>query len=183
MSNYVENNLQNGETVILKAKINFMAIFGQLLWALIVIIINIILLVLRQKDPLGGSNSAVIASQAILLVFGLLPLIIQIIRLSFTVLALTNKRVIGKTGIVAMKSLDIPINKVETVTIQTSFWGRIFKFYTIVIKNASDPIGLRLQGIKNAAEMKNAITSAIEKHEEEARRAQAAEIAMALNKK
>lgn len=211
MSNYVENNLQKGETLIMKAKINFMAMFGQLLWAIICGVADIIFQIKKsdiinritrgelttspsslaeiqkaaeEQQALNITNNMLFYAQIAILVIGLLPLVIKIIRLAFTVLALTNKRVIGKTGIIAIKSLDIPIEKVETVVIETSFWGRIFKFYSIVIKSASgDHDGLRWKGIKNATEIKNAITAAIDKHAEEARQAQAAEIAMALGRK
>lgn len=186
MSKYVENNLQNGETIIAKAKINFLAAFANILWALICIAGDIALAVYSGKADNAEDTFKLIIliCEIVFAVIGLLPLIVKIIKLAFTELAVTNKRVIGKTGIVAMKSLDLPIQKVETVGIQSSFWGRIFKFSTIVIKSASgDDDGLLWKGITNANEIKNTITAAIEKNADEARKAQAAEIAAAMAQK
>lgn len=255
MSKYVENNLQKNETIVARAKINFLAAFPQILWAIICIAGIIILSVyfkpvlcvnwttldlseyaekfeameteeyqeelsklqsLDEKDiqflykwcegedveisdeidlslataiiALDASTLRVVKNaiqivDIVIAVIGLLPLIQILIKLAFTELAVTNKRVIGKTGVVAMKSLDLPINNVQTVGIQSTFWGRIFHFSTIVVKSASgDNDGVLWKGITNANEMKNTITAAIEKNAEEARKAQAAEIAMAMNK-
>lgn len=184
MSKYVENNLQNGETVVAKAKINFLAAFANILWAIICIAADIVIAVTLGGSENEGSGMVVLIIDIAIALIGLLPLIVKIIKLAFTELAVTNKRVIGKVGIVAMKSLDLPINKVETVSIQSTFWGRIFRFSTIVIKSASgDDDGLLWKGITNANEMKNTITAAIEKNADEARKAQAAEIAAAMGKK
>lgn len=184
MSKYVENNLQNGEAVVAKAKINPLAAFPQILQAIIFIAIAIVAAVFLGKAENMDSNARstmTIAIVVVCLLIGLLPLLIKIIKLSGTVLAVTNKRVVGKIGLVGVKSLDLPINKVETVSIKSSFWGGVFKFSQIVIKSASgDDDGLHWAGISNANEMKNTITAAIERYAEEARKAQAAEIAAAM---
>ena len=52
----------------------------------------------------------------------------------------------------------------------------------MIITGSGVAKGVAYQGIVNANQLKNAITDAIEKNAEEARKAQAAEIAMAMSK-
>ena len=47
--------------------------------------------------------------------------------------AVTNKRVIQKTGIVSRKTEEMKLSSIETVEIQQSFWGRIFGYGTVKV--------------------------------------------------
>jgi len=47
--------------------------------------------------------------------------------------AITNKRVIIKTGFISRRILEMNLNKVETINVEQSIWGRLFGFGTIVI--------------------------------------------------
>ena len=46
---------------------------------------------------------------------------------------ITNKRVIIKRGLIARKTFEMNLNKIETVNVDQSIWGRIFGFGTINI--------------------------------------------------
>ena len=65
---------------------------------------------------------------------GLLTLLIYpwIIR-STSEFVITNKRVIIKRGLIARKTFEMNLNKIETVNVDQSIWGRIFGFGTITI--------------------------------------------------
>jgi uncharacterized membrane protein YdbT with pleckstrin-like domain len=65
---------------------------------------------------------------------GLLTLFIYpwIIR-STSEFVITNKRVIIKRGLIARKTFEMNLNKIETVNVDQSIWGRIFGFGTITI--------------------------------------------------
>lgn len=200
MSKYVEKNLQRDEHVILKARFNPLAAIWQLIWAIICIAGNILLhqaldtimtaivgselnFTQMQTDRPEIMDNISLWSNVILLVIGILPLALRLINLLiFTEIAVTDKRVVGKTGIISMRSTDLHIDKVDNVVISTTFWGRIFHFYTVSIKGSGDGEGIPYKGVINANELKNAVNDAIEKHAEQARKAQAAEIAMAMNR-
>lgn len=49
---------------------------------------------------------------------------------------LTSERVQIETGIIAKKVIGIPLNNIQNLKLETSFWGRIFSFGTIVIEPA-----------------------------------------------
>jgi len=67
-------------------------------------------------------------------VFGLVLIPIAIINVVTTELAVTNKKIIGKTGWLRRISLDIPLNKLESINIDQSFIGRILNYGTIIIR-------------------------------------------------
>ncbi len=120
---------------------------------------------------------------------GILPLIIQILKLYTMDLAITNKRVVGKIGVVSINTLDVPIDKIDHVQIQANFLGRLFHYYSlkvISVGGSGFDNGSRKNkgfiGIANAQEFKNIVTEAIEQHAQDARKAQAEEIARAMGK-
>lgn len=45
----------------------------------------------------------------------------------------TNKRIICKTGIFSRRTLEMNLNKIETVNVDQSIFGRIFGYGTIAI--------------------------------------------------
>lgn len=108
------------------------------------------------------------------------PLILRIILILTTHLVITNKRVIGKQGVFKIQTLDIPIDKVDNVSFSASIWGNIFKFYDVTIKSVGSD-GWAFHGVSNAQAFKDSANDAIEKHAEQARKDQAAQIAMAMH--
>ncbi len=206
MSKYVENNLQSGEEIIVRARINKLAAMAKIVFALVVLITLIVLQIMVSIKADNEKIAALSASELdqltrmgvkglgwytiakfmwIFWLFGVIiavvPMVIDIIRLFFTDIAATNRRVIGKTGVVATKTVDIIIGKVDTVKIETTFWGRVFKFYTLEISGGGNANGVKFKGVVNANEIRNEINNAVERYAEDQRKAQAAEIASAMN--
>ena len=64
---------------------------------------------------------------------GLIFLIKAYIRYKTTELAITTKRVIVKVGFIRRSTVEININKVESVQVDQSLLGRMFDFGTLVI--------------------------------------------------
>jgi len=91
-------------------------------------------------------------SHLILLGFILLPLS-AFIRYKTTELAITNKRVIAKSGFISRHTIELNINKVESIQVIQSVWGRMLDFGTLIIAGTgaqqapiagiSDPMGFR----------------------------------------
>lgn len=67
---------------------------------------------------------------------GLIFLIKAYIRYKTTELAITTKRVIVKVGFIRRSTVEININKVESVQVDQSLLGRLFDFGTLVISGA-----------------------------------------------
>lgn len=118
---YLENNLSAGEDVVYKAKLHWF-LFAQ----------PVILLLLGWW--LYGTETKVIHYGGIFLLFiGVVSLVQRIMVKIGSVYAVTNKRVILKTGVVSRKALDMVLAKCEGLHIKQSVWGRIFGFGTITV--------------------------------------------------
>ena len=184
MSQYIENNLGSGERIVMKAKKNALYLLPAILWLLICIGGAIAFTVLSKGEEDAGTAAKIIWST--LSVAGLLPFLVVLLKFLSINLAVTNKRVIGKVGILRINTLDIPIGKVDYVQVKAGVFGNIFHYYSLRVMSAggggydSRRAKDRFVGISNAQEFKNTVTAAIERHAEEARRAQAEEIAIAM---
>ncbi|MGD0636006.1 MAG: PH domain-containing protein [Beijerinckiaceae bacterium] len=75
------------------------------------------------------------------------------IRRAATVIAVTNHRLICKKGLIARHTVEMNLDKVESVDVDQTVLGRIFGFGTVTIRGVgttidpirgiADPIGLR----------------------------------------
>ena len=74
----------------------------------------------------------------LLIVFGLGLIFLgyAYVKYKTTELAITNRRVIVKFGFISRRTVELNINKVETVQVDQSVLGRLFDFGTLVISGA-----------------------------------------------
>ena len=183
MGKYAESNLQKDEQIIVEAKFNNLRFVSCILWIVIGVILLIVsIFFLGSKMDSQNINSLIfeicgIVIAAVLLIGG----VKSFIRNLTIELTVTNKRIIGKRGLVGIKSVDFHIDKVSSIGIRTSFFGRIFHYYTLVVRSSGNIAYMMFTGVENANEIKNIINAAIEKYAEEARRAQAEQMTAAMN--
>ena len=101
-----------------------------------------------------------------LLTLGLAPLI----RRKTSEFAVTNRRVIIKTGFISRHTLELNLIKVESVAVEQSLFGRMFNSGTITIigtggtresfSRIQDPLGFR-RAVQVAIDQKNDISLSI----------------------
>lgn len=197
---YIESNLEQNEEVVLKIKKNLAYLIPGFLWLVIWILVGVFLTLFLGNIEKGESGEAVekISSTKLYLwipviILGLINLVLRLINFFWMSLAVTNKRVLGRIGLLRVYALDIHIDKIDHVEIKASFLGRLFHYYSVQIfsvggagmNNARMKFNtgkfFKFVGVSNAAEFKNTVNRAIELHAEEARKAQAAEIAAAMS--
>lgn len=66
---------------------------------------------------------------------------------------ITDKRVMEKYGWISTHTDDMPLNKIENVTVSYSFWGKIFNYGTIRFQGANSN-DVTFFGIKDAENVK-----------------------------
>ena len=86
------------------------------------------------------------------------------IAVNKTELALTNQRLVGRKGIVARDLMDSKLDKVQTVRVEETFWGRIFKYANLVINTAGGTF--MFLGIARANEFKQKVMNQIDEYED-----------------
>jgi uncharacterized membrane protein YdbT with pleckstrin-like domain len=112
MTSYVEGALVNGEKIVHLGHISLWSV-----WHLIAL--GIVLL------PAVG--------------IGLIFLAMAYIRYKTTELAVTTKRVIVKSGFIRRSTVEININKVESIQVDQEVLGRLFNFGTLIISGGGNP--------------------------------------------
>lgn len=66
-------------------------------------------------------------------VIGLVLLIVAYVRIKSTELAITTKRLIVKHGFIRRNTIEININKVESIQVEQGVMGRMLDYGTLVI--------------------------------------------------
>jgi uncharacterized membrane protein YdbT with pleckstrin-like domain len=127
--NYVRRVLQPGESVIHVTRLHWMIFIPAILWFTAAIVLLIAALTLDGDLRIGGEALAAFAA-----IFGLVAGIPALIRRSTTELAVTDRRVIYKSGVLARHTLEMNRSKVESVDVDQSVLGRILNFGTIVVR-------------------------------------------------
>jgi uncharacterized membrane protein YdbT with pleckstrin-like domain len=51
---------------------------------------------------------------------------------------ITNKRLVIKTGFISRKTVELNLNKVESIQVEQSVWGRMFGFGTIIVQGTGE---------------------------------------------
>lgn len=150
MSSYVDDNLLPSETVIYRAHPS--------LWTLLSIILAGLALVLL---PAAGyvlyREKATEFAPALLFVAGVGLVFFVWARIVYrsTEFAVTDRRIIAKTGFISRNTVEMFLDKVESLNVDQTIAGRIFNFGTVTIRgtgsteepigNISGPLALRKQ--------------------------------------
>jgi uncharacterized membrane protein YdbT with pleckstrin-like domain len=132
MASYVDSTLLQGETVVYRARISLWSLAHLIFFGLLLLIIGV----------------------------GLVFLIWAWIRYKTTEFAVTDRRIIAKTGLISRSTVELFLDKVEALHVDQSVPGRLLDFGTITIRgtgttlepirNISAPLELRKQFMQAA---------------------------------
>ena len=70
----------------------------------------------------------------------LIVILVALIRRASTELALTDRRIIAKFGFISRHTVEINLDKVESLRVEQGFWGRVLNFGTIYISGAGSAV-------------------------------------------
>jgi uncharacterized membrane protein YdbT with pleckstrin-like domain len=145
---YLQRVLQPGETVIHESRLHPLIFLP----ALFLLAIAVALFVASMQFT-GDVKIGLEAAAAIFAVFAIGSWARAAIRRATTELAVTDRRVIYKAGLLARHTLEMNRSKVESVDVDQSILGRIFGFGTIIVRGTggslepirmiSDPLTFR----------------------------------------
>ncbi|MEG1509785.1 MAG: PH domain-containing protein [Clostridia bacterium] len=102
----------------------------------------------------------------------------NIIAMSTTELAITNKNVVGKVGLIKTQTMSSPLNKVQNVSVSSGLFGKIFGYGNVKITTSSGDYCFRC--ISKPNDFKTALMSQIDQYEEDKISSQASQMASAM---
>ena len=154
MASYVETIIGPGERIVHVGRVSLVAILSPLLGGAFLIVVAIGLLLMPIGSP--GVTHALAGIAAAL---GALVIVVALVRRSSTELAVTNRRVIAKFGLIARSTVEMNLAKIESVRVEQTVMGRLFGFGSIIVTGTGstmDPI----RYIANAIAFRQAIQAA-----------------------
>jgi uncharacterized membrane protein YdbT with pleckstrin-like domain len=130
---FIENNLMNNEKVIYKANITKW-VWGIYLFVTLFLSIGMIP---TFETPMTGDATADAMTTMWEIIFFLIPFYFflkNIIYYYTTEIGITNKKIIGKIGFIKRNIVEIPLEKVESLTIDQSIIGRLLNYGTVIAR-------------------------------------------------
>jgi uncharacterized membrane protein YdbT with pleckstrin-like domain len=97
--------------------------------------------------PSGTARSGLLLIATLALAAGVLQLLATWARIQATEIVVTNRRVIYKTGLLTRRSIEMNLDKVESVVVDQSLPGRMLDFGTVIIRG----VGAGLEPVVNVA--------------------------------
>lgn len=131
--------------------------------------------------------------QIVLLIIPLLIGVALFLRAAIAIacnqLVVTNKRLVGRKGLISKNLIDILLLKLDNIRVKNSMFGALFHYGTLEVVSAGSQqivngrtVNLEFPYVKNTEEFRRAVLAAIDKAKDEDREAQAEAQAAALKR-
>lgn len=130
---YVQSNLVPGETVIYETRLHWIVMLGHLFMAGLLDLGGLLVLFLAFNHSKPEYKNFHIIGGAALLVFGSIVFLLGVLRRNATEMAVTNRRVVIKTGLASRKTIEMLLSKVESIEVSETAVGRMLGYGTIVV--------------------------------------------------
>jgi hypothetical protein len=162
---YVESNLVPGETVIYQTRLHWIVMLGHLFIGCLLLGLPGVLLLyyaFGHSEMEANTLHLTEGGGAALLVCGAIVILIGMVRRSGTEMAVTNRRVVIKTGLMSRKTIEMLLNKVESIEVSETTGGRMLGYGTIVMigtGGTSEPF----REVAHPLEFRNQVQQQIEK--------------------
>jgi uncharacterized membrane protein YdbT with pleckstrin-like domain len=120
---YLEKNLMDDEAMILVTRLH----------AIVLLVPAMLVSVLAGTMSIFDDNPVVYLVVGVFLLISAVRLLDRLILFLTSEFGVTTKRVLGKTGLVRLKTVDIVLAKVEAIRINQSILGRLFDFGDVFV--------------------------------------------------
>lgn len=112
MGSYVQGALTKNEHVIYEGKVSIASLLPLVVFGLVLL-------------PMGG--------------VGVIFLVLAAVKYFTVEMAITNRRVIAKHGLIRRSTVEINLQRIESIQVQQSILGRLFNYGSIIVAGAGTP--------------------------------------------
>jgi hypothetical protein len=133
---YVDSHLVPGETVIYETRLHWIVMLGHIIVGCLLLALPgaFLLYYAASQTGIPSSNLHIMEGGGVaLIVCGVVAILVGTVRRNATEMALTNRRVVIKTGLVGRKTIEMLLNKVESIEVSETVLGRMLGYGTIVV--------------------------------------------------
>jgi uncharacterized membrane protein YdbT with pleckstrin-like domain len=140
---YVERVLSPGEKITYRAGLHWILYAGAIGPA----VLGVAGAVGASRMPDGLPRSMILIVSTLALAASLLQVLAVWSRMANTEIVVTDRRIIYKTGLVSRRSIEMNLDKVESVTVDQGLLGRLLDFGTVIIRG----VGAGLEPVATVA--------------------------------
>jgi uncharacterized membrane protein YdbT with pleckstrin-like domain len=133
---YVRSNLVPGEMVIYETRLHWIVMLGHLVAGCLLLALPGALLLYYALSQIGLETTTLHVMEGggvALIVCGVVVILVGMMRRNATEMAVTNRRVVIKTGMVSRKTIEMLLAKVESIEVSETAFGRMLGYGTIVV--------------------------------------------------
>ncbi|MDR3293646.1 MAG: PH domain-containing protein [Clostridiales bacterium] len=149
---FVKKSLDNDEKIIAIARITRWKFLDEIILAFVFACIVVTTLVLLHN------NVATIVVAAVLFVIWDFKSAKDVIFLNMTILSVTTRKIVYRTGFIKTHAVDIPLRNVDNVQVTYTVIGKFLNFGKLRIESRSEPI--EINWVYNPTRFKNLIDRA-----------------------
>lgn len=168
MKKYLQKSMTPNEQVTLEAKFHW-----------IVYLLPVVVFVLFLLMAISGGKESFGAFLAVGIVLALLAMGPAFKCTMFSELAITNKKIFGKTGFIKTNEMNSPIKQIQNIAVANGLFGKIFGYGNVTVTTTSGVYSFKYVSKPN--DFKNAVMTQIENSEESKMDVHAQKIADAIH--
>ena len=140
---YVDRNLVPGETLLYRTRHHWLVLMGPFFGGLLLLVPGIALMVeaIATRDSAGLVVGSATISPKVMVVSGVVLAAAAVIVFSYgvakrnaTEMAVTNRRVLIKTGMTSRRTLDLMLSRVESIGVEETAAGRMLGYGSVVVR-------------------------------------------------
>ena len=131
---YVEQNLISGEQIAYRSGLHWIVLLRSMVIAAVLGLLGAVMLAESSQVNDTQTRQVVSALGVVAIVIGAIYLLAAMIQRRGAEFAVTNKRVIFKTGVMRRSSEELFLNKVESITVNEGMMGRALNYGTINVR-------------------------------------------------
>lgn len=136
---YAEKHLIADEHVQYETKLHWIVMLGHVIVAVIVVALGVLALAATRPGFWHGVEvapppKAMYIMAAICFVLALIIFLIGLVRRGATEMAVTNKRVIVKTGLANRRTIELLLPRIESVVVEEPAIGRVLGYGTVIVR-------------------------------------------------
>jgi uncharacterized membrane protein YdbT with pleckstrin-like domain len=140
---YAEKSLVPGETLLYQTRHHWMVLLGPLFTTLLFVALAVVVLAesVAAKNGKGMAAGASATGVHAMEVVGVFLLVVAIATFAYgiakrnaTEMAVTNRRVLIKTGMGSRRTLDLMLSRVESIGVQETVFGRMLGYGSVIVR-------------------------------------------------
>ncbi len=165
---YVEKHLIAGEKVVYTTGLHWVVLLGPAVLSLLFGALGVALLVgsATNHGAQPASSAAMMAGGVISLVVAAICIVTGILKRNATEMAVTDKRLVIKVGVAGRRTLELLLQKVESIAVEESLMGRVLGYGTVIVHGTGgtpEPFDLMAHPIEFRKQVQQQIEKLLDK--------------------